>query len=77
MQEILETEMTAHLGATRCERSAGRKGQRNGYRPRTPHARVGTLTLLVPQARERTCSTQRFARYQRHEQALVLALMEM
>ncbi len=77
VQEILETEMTAPLGATRYERSAGRKGQRNGYRPRTPHARVGTLTRVVPQDRERTCSTQRFARYQRHEKARVLALMEM
>ena len=77
VQEILETEMTAHLGAERYERSAGRKGQRNGYKPRTLHTRVGTLTLLVPQDRESTFSTQLFARYQRHEKALVLALMEM
>jgi len=77
VQEILEAEMTAHLGAGRYERSAERKGQRNGYRPRTLHTRVGTLTLLVPQDRESTFSTQLFARYQRHEKALVLALMEM
>ena len=77
LQEILEAEMTAHLGAARYERSAGRQGQRNGYKPRTLHTRVGTLTLPVPQDRESTFSTQRFARYQRNEQALVLALMEM
>jgi transposase-like protein len=77
VQAILETEMTAHLGAERYERSAGRKGQRNGYKPRTLHTRVGTLTLLVPQDRESTFSTQLFARYQRNERALVLALMEM
>jgi putative transposase len=77
LQEILEAEMTAHLGAARYERSAGRQGQRNGYKPRTLHTRVGTLTLLVPQDRESTCSTQLFARYQRNEKALVLALMEM
>ena len=77
LQEILEAEMTAHLGAARYERGAGRKGQRNGYRPRTLHTRVGTLTLLVPQDRESTFSTQLFARYQRNEKALVLALMEM
>jgi putative transposase len=77
VQAILETEMTAHLGADRYERSAGRKGQRNGYKPRTLHTRVGTLTLLVPQDRESTFSTQLFARYQRNEKALVLALMEM
>jgi putative transposase len=77
LQAILETEMTAHLGAERYARSAGRKGQRNGDKPRTLHTRVGTLTLLVPQDRESTCSTQLFARYQRNEKALVLALMEM
>src|SRR3954451_3989652 len=77
VQAILETEMTAHLGAERYERSAGRKGQRNGYKPRTLHTRVGTLTLLVPQDRESTFSTQLFARYQRNEKALVLALMEL
>ncbi len=77
LQEILEAELTAHLGAARYERGAGRTGQRNGYRPRTLHTRVGTLTLLVPQDRESTFSTQLFARYRRNEKALVLALMEM
>jgi putative transposase len=38
---------------------------------------VGTLKLLVPQDREGTLSTRLFARYQRNEKALVLALMEM
>ncbi len=62
VQEILETAMTAHRGAGRYERSTGRKGQRNGDKPRTLHTRVGTLTLLAPQDRESTFSTQRFAR---------------
>ena len=77
VQALLETEMTAHLGAERYERSTGRRGQRNGHKPRSLHTRVGTLTLLVPQDRESTFSTQLFARYQRNEKALVLALMEM
>ena len=77
VQALLATGMTAHLGAERYERGAGRKGQRNGHRPRALHTRVGTLTLLVPQDRESTFSTQLFARYQRHEKALVLALMEL
>lgn len=38
---------------------------------------MGTFTLRVPQDREGTFSTQLFARYQRSEKALVLALMEM
>ena len=77
LQRFLEAEMTAHLGAARYERSDARQGHRNGYKPRTLHTRVGTLTLRVPQDREGTFSTQLFARYQRSEKALVLALMEM
>ncbi len=77
VQEILETEMTAHVGAGRYERGEGRTGHRNGYKPRELRTRVGTLSLLVPQDREGTFSTQLFARYQRNEKALVLALMEM
>lgn len=38
---------------------------------------MGTLNLLVPQDPEGTFSTRLFARYQRNEKALVLALMEM
>ncbi len=77
VQEILETEMTAHVGVGRYERGEGRTGHRNGYKPRELRTRVGTLSLLVPQDREGTFSTQLFARYQRNEKALVLALMEM
>ncbi len=77
LQVILEEEMTAHLGAERYERTAGRRGYRNGFKPRTLTTRVGTLELLVPQDRDGTFSTELFGRYQRTEQALVLALMEM
>jgi putative transposase len=77
LQELLESEMTEHIGAAPYERSATRTGQRNGYKPRTLRTRVGTLNLLVPQDREGTFSTRLFARYQRNEKALVLALMEM
>ena len=77
LQQVLEAEMTAHVGAERYERTDTRTGHRNGYRPRTLHTRVGTLTLLVPQDREGTFSTALFARYQRSEKALVTALMEM
>ena len=77
VQSILEAEMEAHLGAGRYERSAGRSGYRNGYKPRTLHTRVGSLELRVPQDRDGTFSTEVFARYQRSEQALVATLMEM
>ena len=77
LQAFLEEEMTAHLGAARYERGEGRTGYRNGHKPRTLTTRVGTLELRVPQDRDGSFSTELFARYQRSEQALVLALMEM
>jgi putative transposase len=77
LQEWLEAEMTEHVGAAPYERAAGRKGHRNGHKPRSLRTRVGTLNLLVPQDREGTFSRRLFARYQRNEKALVLALMEM
>jgi len=77
VQQILEAEMTEHVGAAPYERVEGRTGQRNGHKPRTLRTRVGTLNLLVPQDREGTFSTRLFSRYQRNEKALTLALMEM
>ena len=77
LQDVLESEMTEHVGAGRHERTPDRTGQRNGYKPRTLSTRVGTLTLMVPQDRDGTFSSKLFARYQRTEKALVLALMEM
>jgi putative transposase len=76
VQQILEAEMTQHLGAAPYERVEGRTGQRNGYKPRALRTRVGTLNLLVPQDRQGTFSTRMFSRYQRNEKALCLALME-
>jgi transposase-like protein len=77
LQELLEAQMSEHIGAAPYERTEKRTGQRNGYKPRTLRTRVGTLNLLVPQDREGRFSTRLFSRYQRNEKALVLALMEM
>src|SRR5215213_12009999 len=77
VQQLLEAEMTEHIGAAPYERSATRSGHRNGYKPRALRTRVGTLNLLVPQDREGTFSSRLFSRYQRNEKALCLALMEM
>lgn len=77
LNQILEAEMTEHLGAEPYERTETRQAYRNGYRARQLTTRVGTLTLRVPQTRDGSFSTELFRRYQRSEQALVLALMEM
>src|SRR5918993_1501671 len=57
VQQILEVEMSEHIGAAPYERAQGRTGHRNGHKPRTLRTRVGTLNLLVPQDREGTFST--------------------
>lgn len=77
LQTILEEEMSVHLQAARYERTGERRGYRNGTKPRELHTRVGTIELRVPQDRDGTFSPELFARYQRSEQALVTALMEM
>ena len=77
LQLMLEAEMAGHIGAERYERTEGRSGQRNGYKPRQINLRVGTIELAVPQARDGSFSTELSARYQRSEKALVLAMMEM
>jgi len=77
LNQVLEAQAEEQLGAGRYERSEGRTGYRNGYRTRQLYSRVGSLTLRVPQFRDGSFSTEIFQRYQRSEQALVLALMEM
>lgn len=77
LNQILEAQVTETLGAERHERSDERQGYRNGYRARTLYTRVGPVTLQVPQTRDGSFSTDIFRRYQRSEQAFVLALMEM
>ncbi len=75
--QILQAEMTEHLGADRYERSENRSGHRNGFYERQLTTRVGQLPLEVPRCKDCSFSTKLFQRYQRSEKALVLALMEM
>ena len=77
LQQVLQAQVATQLGATPYERTDERQGYRNGYREREVTTRIGTLTLKVPRVRDGRFSPELFARYQRSEQALVLALMEM
>jgi putative transposase len=74
LQQILEAEMTEHMGAAPYERAAGRKCHRNGHKQRALKTRVGTLNLLVPQDREGTFSTRLFARANDHVVAAIPTL---
>ncbi len=77
LNQILQAQATEQLEAEPYERTEGRKGYRNGTYPHQLTIKVGALTLRIPRLREGQFSTELFARYQRSEQALVLALMEM
>ncbi len=77
LNNLLEEQMAQHLGASRHERTDEREGYRNGTRERQLYTRVGPVTLRVPQARDGGFSSDIFQRYQRSEQALVLAILEM
>jgi len=61
VQQLLEAEMTEHIGAAPYERSATRSGHRNGYKPRALRTRVGTLNLLVPQDLKKAPSPRAFS----------------
>jgi transposase-like protein len=63
--QILQAEMTEHLGADRYERSEDRSGHRNGSYERQLTTRVGQLTLEVPRCKDGSSSTKLFQRYQR------------
>jgi putative transposase len=75
--QVLLSQSTEQIGAQPYERTEDRTAYRNGFRYRQLTTRVGALTLRVPRHRNGHFSTELFARYQRSEQALVLAMMEM
>lgn len=77
LNQVLQAQASEQLSAERYERTDERQGYRNGSYPHQLTTRVGKLTLRVPRLRDGKFSTDLFARYQRSEQALVLALMEM
>jgi transposase-like protein len=77
LNQVLLAQSTEQLGATPYERTEDRTAYRNGFRDRTLTTRVGTITLSIPRHRNGDFSTSMFERYQRSEQALVLAMIEM
>jgi putative transposase len=77
-QAAMEQEVTAHLGAAPHERAEGRRGHRNGTKPRRLRTRAGELGLDVPQVRG--CEPYHpslFNKWQRSERALLVACAEM
>lgn len=77
LNQILKAQVTEQISAEHYQRTEERKAYRNGSYPHQLTTRVGTITLHVPRLRDGKFSTELFTRYQRSEQAFVLALLEM
>jgi len=77
VQETVRAEFERWLGAAPYERTPARRGHRNGSYKRRLVTRVGTITLVIPRDRAGLFRPSLFAKYERSEQALVLALVEM
>ncbi len=77
LNQVLSHQASEQLQAEPYERSEDRRGYRNGNRNRRLHTRIGSITLSVPRFRSGEFSTSLFTRYQRSEQALVLAMIDM
>lgn len=77
LNQVLEVQATEQIGAKRYERTDSRNAYRNGTRDRGMNVRIGQLILTIPRLRNGKFSTTLFHEYQRCEQALVLAMMEM
>jgi len=77
LNEVMKIERSHALGAGPYQRTEGRKGHANGYKPRTIHTRIGPLTLDVPRARGAEFHPSALERGVRSERALKLAVAEM
>jgi transposase-like protein len=76
LQQLIELEVAAVLGADRHERTVERLGYRNGYRPRTLTTQVGDLALQIPKRRAGSFLPSILEPRRRVDQALYAVIME-
>ena len=75
--EAMKIERADTLQAQPYERTEGRRGYANGFKPKTVQTRLGPMTLAIPQTRGVAFYPQAIERGERSERALKLALAEM
>jgi putative transposase len=75
-QELIESEVTAVIGAGPHQRTDTRVTQRNGYRPRTLTTQAGDLELRIPKLRAGSFFPSLLERRRRIDQALFAVVME-
>jgi putative transposase len=73
----MQAERQKHLGAELYERTPGRQGYANGYKPKTVKTRVGEVTFQVPQVRDGSFYPEALEKGLRSERALTMTLAEM
>nr|WP_255111797.1 transposase [Synechococcus sp. RedBA-s] len=76
LQQLIELEVAAVLGAERHERSDDRLGYRNGYRPRLLTTQVGDIELRIPKLRSGSYLPSILEPRRRVDQALYGVVME-
>ena len=76
LQELIEVEATAQIGAGRYERSDGRVVHRNGHRPRLLSTKAGDLQLGIPKLSKGSFFPSLLEPRRRIDQALYAVVME-
>ena len=76
LQELMDAEVSAQIGAEWYARTEERLAQRNGYRSRPYDTRVGTLELAIPKLRTGSYFPTWLEPRRRAEQALVAVVAE-
>lgn len=76
LQQLIELEATATIGAGAWERADGRTTHRNGHRPRVLSTKAGDLTLGIPKLRKGSFFPEILEPRRRIDQALYAVVME-
>ena len=76
LQQLIEAEATAAIGAGRYERSDGRTVHRNGHRPKTVSTTAGDIEVQIPKLRAGSFFPSLLERRRRVDQALFAVVME-
>ncbi|MEY9988411.1 putative transposase [Streptomyces sp. V4I8] len=76
LQELIEAETAAHIGAEWNEHTASRTAFRNGHRDKTLTTQAGDLDLQIPKLRTGSFFPSLLERRRRIDQALYAVIME-
>ncbi len=76
LQQLIEAEASAFIGAAPHERTASRSNQRNGHRPRLLSTAAGDVELKIPKLRHGSFFPSLLERRRRIDRALYAVVME-